>query len=108
MIERLTKPQASPIPWHHYDDLRADIICQIEAGRDPIMYMLRRCWGADPVALPAYKDWLVYGWPKRRAKLMALPHLSEATAEGRLKAGDLIVMVSFGGGMTYGASVWVW
>ena len=70
MIERLTKPQASPTPWHYYDELRADIIRQIEAGSDPMKHIEKRCWGAHPVTLPAYKDWLVCGWPKRRAKLI--------------------------------------
>jgi len=34
--------------------------------------------------------------------------LFEAEEEGRLKRGDLVCAVSFGGGMTFGASVWVW
>lgn len=34
--------------------------------------------------------------------------LTEAVEEGRLKQGDVVAMVSFGGGMTYGASIWVW
>lgn len=34
--------------------------------------------------------------------------LAEAETEGRLKRGDLIAMVSFGAGMTCGASVWRW
>lgn len=34
--------------------------------------------------------------------------LYEAEEEGRIKRGDLICAVSFGGGMTFGASIWVW
>lgn len=34
--------------------------------------------------------------------------LSEAKAEGRLKRGHLIGLVAFGGGLTYGSSIWVW
>lgn len=34
--------------------------------------------------------------------------LAEAEAEGRLKRGDLIGLVAFGGGLTYGSSIWVW
>jgi len=34
--------------------------------------------------------------------------LAEADAEGRLKEGDCLVMVGFGGGLTWGASVLVW
>lgn len=34
--------------------------------------------------------------------------LSEAVQEGRLKRGDLIGLVAFGGGLTYGSSIWVW
>lgn len=34
--------------------------------------------------------------------------LAEAAEEGRLKEGDRIVMVGFGGGLTWGASVLVW
>ncbi|GAK38557.1 3-oxoacyl- synthase III [Paenibacillus sp. TCA20] len=34
--------------------------------------------------------------------------LVEAAEEGRMKAGDTILMVGFGGGLTWGASVLVW
>ncbi len=34
--------------------------------------------------------------------------LAEAVEEGRLKEGDRLVMVGFGGGLTWGASVLVW
>ncbi|GAB2702070.1 beta-ketoacyl-ACP synthase III [Paenibacillus thermoaerophilus] len=34
--------------------------------------------------------------------------LAEAVEEGRLKEGDTIVLVGFGGGLTWGASVLVW
>jgi len=34
--------------------------------------------------------------------------LAEAAAEGRVKEGDRLVMVGFGGGLTWGASVLVW
>lgn len=34
--------------------------------------------------------------------------LAEAVQEGRLKRGDLLALVSFGGGMSYGANLWVW
>lgn len=34
--------------------------------------------------------------------------LAEAVEEGRLKEGDCLVMVGFGGGLTWGASVLVW
>lgn len=34
--------------------------------------------------------------------------LAEAAEQGRLKAGDKIVLVGFGGGLTWGASVLVW
>lgn len=34
--------------------------------------------------------------------------LSEAVEEGRLKPGQLIGLVAFGGGLTYGSSIWVW
>ncbi|TBL77691.1 beta-ketoacyl-ACP synthase III [Paenibacillus thalictri] len=34
--------------------------------------------------------------------------LAEAVEEGRVKEGDCIVMVGFGGGLTWGASVLVW
>lgn len=34
--------------------------------------------------------------------------LVEAREEGRFKSGDLLGLVAFGGGVTYGASVWVW
>jgi 3-oxoacyl-[acyl-carrier-protein] synthase-3 len=34
--------------------------------------------------------------------------LAEAVEEGRVKEGDCLVMVGFGGGLTWGASVLVW
>jgi 3-oxoacyl-[acyl-carrier-protein] synthase III len=34
--------------------------------------------------------------------------LAEAVQEGRLKRGDILALVSFGGGMSYGAGIWVW
>ncbi|MBI1784167.1 ketoacyl-ACP synthase III [Candidatus Sumerlaeota bacterium] len=34
--------------------------------------------------------------------------LAEASAEDKLKPGDVIALVSFGGGLTYGASIWRW
>jgi 3-oxoacyl-[acyl-carrier-protein] synthase III len=34
--------------------------------------------------------------------------LVEAVEEGRIKEGDKVVMVGFGGGLTWGASVIVW
>lgn len=34
--------------------------------------------------------------------------LCEAVEEGRLRPGDVVALVAFGGGMTYGANVWVW
>jgi 3-oxoacyl-[acyl-carrier-protein] synthase-3 len=34
--------------------------------------------------------------------------LVEAAEEGRMKAGDTVLMVGFGGGLTWGASVLVW
>ncbi len=34
--------------------------------------------------------------------------LAEAVEEGRLKRGDVLALVSFGGGMSYGANIWVW
>ncbi len=34
--------------------------------------------------------------------------LAEALEEGRLKPGDLLSLVAFGGGLTYGSSIWVW
>ena len=34
--------------------------------------------------------------------------LAEAVGEGRLKEGDLVAMVAFGGGLTYAANIWVW
>ena len=34
--------------------------------------------------------------------------LAEAEEEGRLKEGDCLVLVGFGGGLTWGASVLIW
>ncbi|MNG38187.1 3-oxoacyl-[acyl-carrier-protein] synthase 3 [compost metagenome] len=34
--------------------------------------------------------------------------LAEAVEQGRVKEGDRIVLVGFGGGLTWGASVLVW
>ncbi|MNP80447.1 3-oxoacyl-[acyl-carrier-protein] synthase 3 [compost metagenome] len=34
--------------------------------------------------------------------------LVEAAEEGRMKEGDRVLMVGFGGGLTWGASVLVW
>src|SRR5690606_23113294 len=34
--------------------------------------------------------------------------LAEAAEEGRMKEGDCLVLVGFGGGLTWGASVLVW
>ncbi len=34
--------------------------------------------------------------------------LAEASAEGRLKPGSMLGLVSFGGGLTCGASIWSW
>lgn len=34
--------------------------------------------------------------------------LAEAVQEGRLKRGDVLALVSFGGGMSYGSNIWVW
>jgi len=34
--------------------------------------------------------------------------LAEAVEEGRVREGDCIVMVGFGGGLTWGASVLIW
>lgn len=34
--------------------------------------------------------------------------LSEAVAEGKIKAGDVIVFVGFGGGLSWGAVTWRW
>lgn len=34
--------------------------------------------------------------------------LSEAVAFGQVKSGDNILMVSFGGGLSWGGGVWVW
>jgi 3-oxoacyl-[acyl-carrier-protein] synthase-3 len=34
--------------------------------------------------------------------------LSEALAEGKVKAGDTIVFVGFGAGLSWGAVVWKW
>ena len=34
--------------------------------------------------------------------------LAEARDEGRLREGSLVALVAFGGGLTYGASVWRW
>ena len=34
--------------------------------------------------------------------------LSESVASGRLKAGDVIVFVAFGGGLSWGAVAWRW
>lgn len=34
--------------------------------------------------------------------------LSEAVASGQVKSGDNILMVSFGGGLSWGGGVWVW
>ena len=34
--------------------------------------------------------------------------LCEAIAEGRVKAGDLLAMVAFGAGLTWGAALWKW
>jgi 3-oxoacyl-[acyl-carrier-protein] synthase-3 len=34
--------------------------------------------------------------------------LPEAVSEGRLKKGDLLALTAFGGGVTFGASLWIW
>jgi len=34
--------------------------------------------------------------------------LAEAVEEDRLKRGDVLALVSFGGGMSYGSNIWVW
>lgn len=34
--------------------------------------------------------------------------LTEARDEGRLKSGDMLALVAFGGGLTYGANIWMW
>lgn len=34
--------------------------------------------------------------------------IAEAVEDGRLKRGDVVALVAFGGGMTYGSNVWVW
>jgi 3-oxoacyl-[acyl-carrier-protein] synthase-3 len=34
--------------------------------------------------------------------------LSEAEREGKLKAGDLILMIAFGAGLTYGGALLRW
>ncbi len=34
--------------------------------------------------------------------------LGDALAEGRIKDGSLVALVAFGGGLTYGASIWRW
>ena len=34
--------------------------------------------------------------------------LSEAVAEGRIKKGDKIILVGFGGGLTWGAALLEW
>jgi 3-oxoacyl-[acyl-carrier-protein] synthase-3 len=34
--------------------------------------------------------------------------LAEAAREGRMKEGDTLLLVGFGGGLTWGASVLVW
>jgi len=34
--------------------------------------------------------------------------LAEAVEEGRVREGDCLVLVGFGGGLTWGASVLIW
>ena len=34
--------------------------------------------------------------------------LSEAVSEGKIKSGDLVVTVAFGGGLAWGANAMIW